>query len=259
MIGLTTRWRAWREARVLRERAIPPALWASTLAHYPFLARLPAADRDALQRLSTLFLARKEFTGTGGLAVTDAMAVAVAAQACLPVLRLGLHWYDGFVGIVMHPSEVVAQREHQSEDGVVHRFEEVLSGEAMEGGPVMLSWPDVAQAGASAEQGYNVVIHEFVHVIDMHDGVADGVPPLPDGRALRHWRLVMEAAHARFVRLLDEGRETFLDPYGAEGLEEMFAVAAEAFFVAPREFRDEHPALYALLADFFMQDPAAHA
>jgi len=37
----------------------------------------------------------------------------------------------------------------------------------------MLSWLDVRGAGQTAAQGYNVVIHEFAHVLDMADGVAD--------------------------------------------------------------------------------------
>ena len=43
----------------------------------------------------------------------------------------------------------------------------------MDGGPLMLSWQDVADAGSSAEWGYNVVIHEFAHVIDQRDGTGD--------------------------------------------------------------------------------------
>jgi hypothetical protein len=78
------------------------------------------------------------------------------------------------VGIVVHPDEVVAQREVMDDDGVVHAYDEVLAGEAMEGGPVMLSWRDVADAGETAASGYNVVIHEFAHVLDMGDGAADG-------------------------------------------------------------------------------------
>ena len=52
--------------------------------------------------------------------------------------------------------------------------------------------------------------------------------------------------------------ETLLDPYAAEAPEEFFAVASEAFFVAPHDFRAEHPRFYELLRGFFRQDPAAH-
>lgn len=252
-------WQRRREARTLRTRAIPPVLWDATLLRYPFLQRLDPDRRERLHRMATLFLDGKQFSTAGGLALNDEIAVAIAAQACLPVLELGLAAYDGFVGIVVHPDEVVAQRERTDADGVVHHYEEVLTGEAMEGGPVMLSWRDVADAGLTAAQGYNVVIHEFVHVLDMADGAIDGVPPLPDRRARAHWRQVMEAAYRRFCRALDDGRYSFLDPYGAEAAEEFFPVAAEAFFVAPEALLDEQPALYELFVGYFRQDPAARA
>ena len=249
----------WRAARTLERRAIPDPLWALTLARFPFLEARPDADLAELRAMSTLFLAEKEFTGTHGLVVDDTMAVAIAAQACLPVLKLGLAWYDSFVGIVVHADAVVAQREIVDDAGVVHRYEEELSGEAMHGGPVMLAWADVDDAGASAEVGYNVVIHEFAHVLDMRDGRADGVPPLPSRAAHDEWVHVLDAEYDAFCGRVDAGDETLLDPYGAEAEEEFFAVATEAFFVAPTEFAAEHPRLYALFRGFYRQDPAAPA
>lgn len=248
-------WKEWREARTLAKRAIPDDLWRLTLARFPFLGHRSEPDRARLRDMATLFLAQKEFTGAHGLEVNDAMAVAIAAQACLPVLELGLDWYEGFVGIVVHADAVVAQREIMDDDGIVHQYEEELSGEAMHGGPVMLSWRDVADSGESAEVGYNVVIHEFVHVLDMRDGLADGVPALTDRAAHDHWVAVIDAEFERFCAMVDAG-ETLLDPYGAEGVDEFFAVASEVFFVAPRDLLAEHPKLYALFAGFYRQDPA---
>ena len=205
--------------------------------------------------MSTLFLADKQFSGAGGLVVDDAMAVAIAAQACLPALKLGLHWYDGFVGIVVHADAVLARREVEDEDGVVHAYDEELSGEAMGGGPVMLVWRDVAESGESAAVGYNVVVHEFAHVIDMRAGFTRGALEA-DGRSLQsRWQHALADEYESFAERVDAGEETFLDPYGAEAIEEFFAVAAEAFFVAPRELEDEQPRTYALLAERFQQQP----
>ena len=255
--GWLSRLRAQREQRIVQRRAISNGLWLETLGSLPFLARWSASDLETLRRLTSLFLDDKEFSGAGGLEVTDAMAVHIAVQACLPVLHLGLQPYRSFVGIVVHPDEVVATREVMDDDGVVHNYDEVLSGEAMEGGPLMLSWTDVHAAGESADWAYNVVIHEFAHVIDMGDGEPDGVPPLPGAEARQHWRGVIEAEYERFCAWTDAGRDTVLDPYGATEIGEFFAVAVEAFFVASPEMRDEHPQLYALFASYFQQDPAA--
>lgn len=251
-------WRARREASVLARRAIPDPLWALTMARLPFLARWPADDLARLRRLASLFLDEKEFTGVGGLEVDDAMAVSIAAQACLPVLSIGLEPYRGFVGIVVHRDEVVARREVADDDGIVHAYDEVLAGEAMAGGPVMLSWHDVDMAGESADWGYNVVIHEFAHVLDMVDGEPDGVPALPPGLSRAAWIDVIGGEYELFCQQVDLGRETVLDPYGATGVDEFFAVSAEAFFVTPKEMRAEHPVWYGLLARYFRQDPAGY-
>jgi Mlc titration factor MtfA (ptsG expression regulator) len=250
-------WRQHREQRILTQRAVPDVLWQWTLARYPFLAALTAEEQAALRRLSTLFLAAKEFTAGPGLVLSDEIAVAVAAQACLPILHLGLDAYDGFVGIVLHADEVVARRQVTDDDGVVHEYDETLTGEAMDGGPVMLAWRDVQDAGESADWGYNVVIHEFAHVLDMGDGEADGVPPLPGVAEREAWMSVLDPAYESFCTAVDAGHETLLDPYGATGVDEFFAVAAESFFVTPNEMRAEHPDLYGLLARYFRQDPAA--
>lgn len=257
MSGWWQRLRQSSERRAIARRAIPDELWQLTLARYPFLARRAAADLMELRRLSSLFLDSKEFSGAHGLQVSDDMAVAIAAQACLPVLRLGLRPYDGFVGIVVHSDEVQVRRELVDDDGIVHEYDDVLAGEAMEGGPVMLSWSDVDAAGESAQWGYNVVVHEFAHVLDMGDGLADGIPPLPSAAERKRWQTVLLDEYQAFCQWVDAGEDTVLDPYGAESPEEFFAVASEAFFVAPTDMRGEHPALYALLANYFRQDPAA--
>lgn len=258
MLGaLLGHWRAWRDERRIARHAIPDALWQLTLLRYPFLAQRSAADLAALRRLSSLFLATKEFHGADGFVVTDEIAVAVAAQACLPILHLGLQRYDGFVGIVMHESEVVARREVTDEDGIVHAYDEELAGEAMEGGPIMLAWQALASSDDPALVGidavYNVVIHEFAHVLDMQDGVADGVPLLGSPAEREAWMAVIDPAWERFCKRVDAGEETLIDPYGAEAVEEFFAVATEAFFIAPKEMQREEPELFALLSGFYGQ------
>jgi MtfA peptidase len=244
----------------LRKRAaappIPDPLWEGVLRRYAFIATRPADEIARLRELAANFLATKEFHGARGFVVTDEAAVAIAAQAVLPVLHLGLAWYDDFVGIVVHADEVVARRTMTDEFGVVHSYEEVLSGEAMDRGPVMLSWRDVDEAGATADAGYNVVIHEFIHKIDMRDGAPDGCPPLPSRAAREAWLQVMRAQYAAFREktIIAErfgGEPTWLDPYGATSIDEFFAVACEAYFVNRDRFAREFAPLVRLFDSFF--------
>lgn len=251
------RLQSWREARAVARRPIADDLWRRTLKRYPFLRRRDAADEAELRRLASLFLDRKEFTAVGRVRLGNDVVVAVAAQACLPVLRLGLAPYDGFVGIVLHADAVVARREVHDDDGLVHEYDEVLAGEAMDGGPLMLSWRDVRTAGQSAAQGYNVVIHEFAHVLDMAAGLSGDAPRLPPGLDARAWTRTLAGELERLQQAVERDEPTVLDPYGAEAPEEFFAVASECFFVAPAAMQRAHAELYAQLASYYRQDPAA--
>ena len=85
-------------------------------------------------------------------------------------------------------------------------------------------------------------------------------PGFPATRLRRNrradWSRRLADEYERFTRRIDAGEETLVDPYGAEAIEEFFAVSAEAFFVAAAQLRTEEPALYDLLAAFFRQNPA---
>jgi Mlc titration factor MtfA (ptsG expression regulator) len=249
-----THW--WQRLKNLGRTPAPiaQALWDATLAQYPFLMERKQAELDALRQASAQFLRSKQFSGAHGLTITDEMALAIAAQACLPVLNLGLHWYDDFQGIVVHPGAMLARRELQDEAGVVHHYREELSGEAMPGGPVTLSWQDVQEA--CTQTGYNVVIHEFVHKLDMRDGSADGCPPLHSSALARRWTGVMQAAFDDYTEALAKaqrfgGPTPWLDPYAATAPAEFFAVACEAYFVNRTRFALELPSLLALFDEFF--------
>ena len=237
-------------------RPIPDPLWDRALARYPFLSARPEDERSRLRALAAQFLASKEFHGAQGFVITDEVALSIAAQAVLPVLHLGLKWYDDFVGIVVHQGQVVARRTSTDEAGVVHHWDDVLAGEAMDRGPVMLNWLDVEDAGATAQQGYNLVIHEFAHKIDLRDGDADACPPLASLAARRAWLSTMEAEYQGFrekVILAERfgGEMQWLDAYGATAIDEFFAVACEAYFVNRARFEQEFPRLVALFDPFF--------
>lgn len=243
-----------------KPEAIAQDLWEATLLRHPFLAARSDDQLVKLRQMCLQFLRSKEFSGAHGLQITDEMALSIAAQACLPVLGLGLHWYDDFRGIVVHPSAMLAPRQLQDEAGVVHSYQEELSGEAMLEGPITLSWEDV-QEGSAAE-GYNLVIHEFVHKLDMRDGVADGCPPLPSRELARRWTQEMQAAYAQLTEALSladrfGGPKPWLDRYAATAPAEFFAVASEAYFVNRERFALEWPQLLGLFDEFFRVGPHA--
>jgi len=254
-----------------RRAPIPDTDWRRICARMPFLAHLDDDERDRLKADCEAFIADKQYSGAAGFVVDDDVRIGIAIQACLPALHLPFRAYRDFVEIVVYPDRFVAPRKHIDEAGVVHEFDDELAGEAMDGGPVVLSWPDADPHGQHA--GYNVVIHEFAHKLDLADGEADGTPPLPAAMRERWTRTMTEAwddfrarldtLEASIPRHVDpESPEADawyerlpLDPYAATDPGEFFAVASEHFFTAPQPLRRAYPALYGLFRDYFRQDP----
>lgn len=257
--------------RSRRPLAINACAWQALRDSLPYLRGLDEADVTRLRTLIARFLSSKTFTGAQGLEPDDTMRLTIAAQACLPVLHLGLTPYDDFVEIVVYPSAFAVRRTITDDHGLVHEFDDVLAGEAMDGGPVVLSWDDVA--GPDRAPAANVVIHEFAHKLDMADGEADGCPPMPRAARAR-WLEALHAAYNNFVDALDaleaglpddvdpEGEEADhwyaelpLDPYAATDEAEFFAVAAEVFFVEPDRLAQAYPTLYERFVAYFGRDP----
>ncbi|NCA68752.1 MAG: zinc-dependent peptidase [Sphingobacteriia bacterium] len=246
----------WRSRVLARERArIDSQVWARVWASLPLLAGLAPEQARRLGDLALLFLREKRLEPAQGLALTDAMRLAIALQAALPILELGLDWYRGWYAVILYPDEFVPEHEVVGEDGVVWIEREAKSGEAWEQGPVILSWADV-EAG-SALDGYNVVIHELAHKLDMLDGAPNGCPPLHAGMSPADWTAALSMAYEDLCRRVDADEQTLIDPYASESPAELFAVVSEYFFARPDLLHAQYPAVYGQLKRFYRQDPLA--
>ncbi len=263
---------AWLR-RGARARSVPidEALWRRATAPWLFMRGMSADESRRLHALCERFLGAKRLAGTHELEVTALMQVQVAAQACILVLELGLAWYDGWSDVIVYPTQFVPRREVEDEAGVVHLVNDPLAGEAWLGGPVILSYEDVALSADADTRvaGYNVVIHEFAHKIDMRAGEANGRPPLHRGMDPAAWKAAFGAAYDDFVRKVEAAERLPrrraqaaldalpIDPYAAEDAGEFFAVASEAFFETPERLAPAYPAVYEQLRLFYRQDPRA--
>ena len=251
----------WRRRRVLERSALPDELWEEAVAALPFVHDYGEADRARLRDLVVLFLDTKSIVGAGGHDVTPLQRVVIAIQACVLVLELPdtLDGYADFENVVVYPDEFVPGWTWEDEAGVVHVNDGPLAGEAMPGGPVVLSWPDVEASADFEAAGMNLVIHEFAHKLDMRDGDANGCPPLDPPLDPRAWKAAMSAAYEDFVARVDRDEDTAIDPYAADSPGEFFAVLSEVFFASPATLEREYPDVYRQFAAFYRQDPAARA
>jgi Mlc titration factor MtfA (ptsG expression regulator) len=249
--------RKWRQERVLKAAAIPDELWREAFDSLPFLQIYEPDEEARLRDLVVLFLDAKSIFGTRGHEVTPLQRVVIAIQACVLVLNLDLSYYDGWESVVVYPGEFVPNWEWEDEAGVVHRNEDAMAGEAMQHGPVVLSWPDVEASSDWDLAGMNLVIHEFAHKIDMKSGDANGCPPLTPGMSMPLWQRALRDAYEDFCARQDAGEETEIDPYAAEAPAEFFAVLSEVFFADPLLLQDEYPRVYEQFRQLYRQDPAS--
>lgn len=250
----------WSFSSYLRKRAqqhntLPESAWRAAVASLPLLGGLSDDELTRLRELVVLFLHEKELVAAGGYELNNDMKLKIAAQACLPILNLGLSYYSGWVSVIVYPDEFVPEYEFMDEDGVVHQVREPMIGESWERGPVILSGADVERPGE--HDGVNVVIHEFAHKLDMLNGAPDGFPPLHREMDRVAWTQAFSGAFDDISAKVESDAETVIDPYAAESPAEFFAVVSEAFFEIPHNLRREYPEVYRQLAEFYRQDPAA--
>jgi Mlc titration factor MtfA (ptsG expression regulator) len=222
------------------------------VAHW---ALLDDGERERLGDFMEEIIEGKRWEAARGFVLTDEIRTVIAAQAALLVLELDVDWYRAVQAIVVHPSEVVSNEPQPGPvEGTMEEGPFSLLGQADHNfGPVMIAW-DTAKANARHPAwGRDVVLHEFAHKLDMLDDVVDGTPPLHRPEDGPRWHEVC----TREFKLLQDGEGWPLRDYGATDPGEFFAVATETFFDLPLQLEEAKPELYAVLRDFYRQDPAA--
>jgi len=137
---------------------------------------------------------------------------------------------------------------------VVGVSNQVRAGEASSLGQVVLAWSECESGAINPESTHNVILHEFAHQLDYLDGTADGAPPL-SGEHAKQWQQTMTIAYDDLRHSLRHHRKSWLDPYGATKPAEFFAVLTETFYQQPQHLKEQQPAVYDLLRDFYRIDP----
>lgn len=241
----------------LRRKPAPDPLasprWPAIGRSMPLLQGLTAEEWQRLEQRMRAFLAGKSFNAAQGLELDQDKLLVIAAQAALPVMNLDDSAYQGWFDVVVYPTAFVSRDAWRDEIGLVHEGEFEYAGMARSDGPLLLSWPD-SQAGPALD-GWNLVIHECAHKLDMLNGSANGFPPLHAGMSQADWTRAFERGYRDFCGRLDRGEQVPIDPYAAENPAEFFAVLSECFFELPHLLHTEYPAIYTQMREFYRQDP----
>ena len=261
------RWQQWRTERFNARHPFPAEQWHDARQRLPLLGLVPDEHAERLGQRAWQFLHDKRISLHPDLALDNAAfdateQLALAAQACL----LTLGWSDrehheAFANVhevLILPDAFRREVEEIDEAGVVHKWEDERAGETFHQGPVILAYPEVMESGGL--DGFNVIIHEFAHKLDMGNSFdADGFPPLPSDILPQDWYREFTATWNDLHARIGKGEETPIDEYAATYPGECFAVCCETFFTAPARLSQAYPGLYSLLTRYFQQTPDSWA
>ena len=249
-------WYVWMAGRYHRRRALVaapfPESWRQILVSRVgfYRALVAAADDQALRRFEDdvrIFLAEQQIYGAGQgpkqLEIDDTTRLLIAASAAMLTHGIPRFEWPRMRDIVIHPQAFNEEytSEHATISGMVHYQ-----------GPILYSEPDL-RLGFRRSDGHNVGLHELAHVLDLADGHADGVPVGASWASSAPW---LEIVSDRLAKLRAHRYPDVLREYAATNEAEFFAVAVETFFERPHKLRHKDPELYAMLRDYFGQNPA---
>ncbi len=172
-LGIKLRHKFIREK--LKKSELPPAWLCILKNNIALYNKLPFELQYKLHGLINIFLYEKDFSGYGGLEITDEIRVTIAAQACILMLNREGELYPSLKNIYVYPD--VFWSDQTTFDGMVKKIQKVTRiGESWHLGHVVLSWAHSREGGMHDNDGHNVVYHEFAHQLDHEDGAIDGTP-----------------------------------------------------------------------------------
>ena len=245
--GAFARWKnvGGRESRRRAILSSPfPVAWRDFLLdNYDHYHRLPPDLRRRFEDDVRIFMAETRMTGVEAK-VTRELKLLVAASA----VTLSVGWPDYEWDQL---SEVLLYRKSFGRDDYSFRSAE-LAGQTDPWGTVILSIPSLRKSFADPDDGHHVGIHEFAHLLELETLPFSGIPPGLAPARRREWEGLIGKEMDRL-----RGGDSVIDEYGASSPIEFMAVAVETFFEPALELRERHPEIYAVLAEYFRQDPAA--
>lgn len=242
-IFVTTR--LWGRNRWKKPTKPFPADWRLVLTKdVVFYNSLDDLEKERFERHVHAFLLNHRITGIS-TTIDDTDRVLVAASAVIPIFGFDEWQYTNLSEVLLYPGSFNQQFETAGDKRSILG----MVGTGYMEGKMILSKSALHHGFANASDKRNTAIHEFVHLIDKSDGVIDGIPK----------RLLEQQYTIPWLDLIRQkteeirAQESDINPYGATGDEEFFAVASEYFFERPKLLRQKHPQLYQLLERAFNQ------
>ena len=109
------------------------------------------------------------------------------------------------------------------------------------------------------EDGFNIVLHEFAHVLDFADDkIANSIPVSKDSSDYLRWKTLLDREYPKLQAAHRRRLNPLLREYAVSSptRAEFFTCATESFFERPVMLKKENPEIYYLLGYYYVLDPA---
>lgn len=216
-----------------------PRQWQEILRkRVPFYQRLSSSDKRKFEEEVHIFLLNFKISGQD-TEITDLDRILVASGAVIPVFRLEKWHYLKLEEVVIFPDKFQIPETDKMARGLV--------GWGEMAGQVWFSRKALYQGFHVDDDQKNVAIHEFIHLMDMQDGIVDGIPEeLMDEEDIEPWLELVKEKSERIGTTVSSIRD-----YAKANPVEFLAATGEFYFESPDKLRSEHPRLYRALDKIF--------
>lgn len=208
--------------------------------------RLPEDHYREMEGLMHVFWHEVKFKSHGVGEITEEIRVLVAAEACMLIILLGYEPYRYLKKVEIHRDDITMM-EGQKAAGTAGR------------NIVQLAWSPSLEGSQYGSDNYNVILHEFAHVIDQAPyGIADSIPMGVNSVDCEEWKEVLDREYTKLQEAYQSGGGHTLDEYSisCDSKAEFFTCATEAFFELAAQLQASNPEIYRLLSNFYGLDPA---
>lgn len=232
-------WRMQTIRKISRNARIPLNLndryWLNE--HISFYNTLSKADKKIFEDRIGLFLAEIRITEIGKESPDKATCLYVACSAVISFWGLPYWNYGELSEVLVYPNDFSEENsidEKGNIQGKIHH------GGLMDS-TMILSLPSLVY-GFSINDGRNVGIHEFSHLLDKEDDSIDGLPFMFSSEDRLIWSRVVER------ELRKKQHESKINGYAYTDKTEFFAVLMEVYHENPNRIKKRFPELYDILA-----------
>lgn len=213
----------------------------------PLYRKLPDSLKPKLEERILLFQEMVKFEShpTRSTEITQQTKDMVSAEACLLIIHRSPTDY-----LLLEYIELWSSKPKDWEEDVLGDADYRI---------VRLDLKALEHYVNDGEDGFNIVLHEFAHVLDFADDkIANSIPVSKDSSDYLRWKTLLDREYPKLQAAHRRRLNPLLREYAVSNptRAEFFTCATELFFERPVMLKKENPEIYYLLGYYYVLDPA---